>query len=76
MGRLEERAAGNQVLISIHDEATSRLTMVRFVERDPFLPTMVAIAPGHFKVQPVEDSVAPETASIGDPNTVSEDCGF
>ena len=31
---LEDRAAGDQVLISIHDDATSRLMMARFVERD------------------------------------------
>ncbi len=31
---LEDRAAGDQVLISIHDDATSRLMMTRFVERD------------------------------------------
>ena len=31
---MEERAAGEQVLISIHDDATSRLLMARFVARD------------------------------------------
>ena len=31
---LEERAAGEQVLISIHDDATSRLMTARFVARD------------------------------------------
>ena len=31
---LEDRAAGDQVLISIHDDATCRLIMARFVERD------------------------------------------
>ena len=31
---LEDRAAGDQVMISIHDDATSRLMMARFVERD------------------------------------------
>ena len=31
---LEDRAAGDQVLISIHDDATSRLMMACFVERD------------------------------------------
>ncbi len=31
---LEERAAGERVLISIHDDATSRLLMARFVARD------------------------------------------
>ena len=31
---LEDRAAGDQVLISIHDDATSRLMTARFVERD------------------------------------------
>ena len=31
---LEERAAGGQVLISIHDDATSRLMMARFAARD------------------------------------------
>ena len=31
---LEDRAGGDQVLISIHDDATSRLMMARFVERD------------------------------------------
>ena len=31
---LEDRAAGDQALISIHDDATSRLMMARFVERD------------------------------------------
>lgn len=31
---LEDRAVGDQVLISIHDDATSRLMMARFVERD------------------------------------------
>ena len=31
---LEDRAEGSQVLISIHDDATSRLMSTRFVERD------------------------------------------
>ena len=31
---LEDRAAGDQTLISIHDDATSRLMMACFVERD------------------------------------------
>ena len=31
---LEDRAGGEQVLISIHDDATSRLLMARFVARD------------------------------------------
>lgn len=31
---LEERVAGSQTLISIHDDATSRLLMARFVPRD------------------------------------------
>ena len=33
-GWLEDRAADDQVLISIHDDATSRLMAARFVERD------------------------------------------
>ena len=31
---LEDRAAGERVLVSIHDDATSRLMTARFVERD------------------------------------------